>query len=339
MTKNFNRVAYVQIAIGDPSRLSTSEESEAMYKELDWETIRGLDVKFDITLPIYATLAEARISILGLSMQRIERYATWGAEATAWKKLVFIRLYAGYGTESDAKLIFEGNVITAMPTTPPDIWLEIQARTLFFMNGLVLTEQLSEPTDVPDTMKLGEYVKLVCDSIGAVCDMGSVDDDTLSKEITTPQYQTPESATAMNILKDMRKLCEANGMLFFIRYSNDGKPAIVFEPIRRPSNFTPSQGTIIRINKNNGMIGIPKMKFNQIEVTCLLNESATNKLLMYVDVTSRFALPGMFDNYGNATNDLYRALYRIINIRFHGHLRGNEWYATYTAMKDWRKGE
>ena len=340
MTKTFGRVAYVQIASQLPPEKMKGATIELLpYKDLKWETIRGLDIKFDISKPIFSLQQQATISILGLSMDKIQQYASWGGEATMFKRAVLIRVYAGYGdSDEDAQLIFEGNIVNAMPTMPPDVWLNIQARTLDTQMKMTFTKDITEAANTADrTMSFAAFTTLVGRLTGTKQIMTGFPSENGMSQINIPLYEKP--VTVEMLLHDFQKICEHFNTVFYITTEDDGTPVMVFDRIIHEDGFSPDSSQVIKISKDTGMIGIPKMKFNQIEVTCLLTKDATNRLLGYADVTSRFAFPGLYNWKGDIQENIYHALFRIWNIRYHGHLRGNEWYATYTAQRDTQKGD
>ena len=336
----YNRICYIDIGGGLP--YSEYETTKDAFKNMKFERIRGLDVKFDIQH--YAASAEgtAKISILGLSYQRISQLASWAGTATAYSKCWIIRVYAGYGTtDDDADMIFEGEILDAMPTSPPDVWLNIEARSHYgkrlgcFTADAVITPNM-------DT----DYTASTKDCLVALCGLCNIDhnlDTGLALDdmpwIFTDRQRVPafpKPTTLMGVIEKIKTMCEASNITFSTTLQTDGNTKFEFEPKYRPDGWEPDH--VLEITAKTGMVGIPTMKYEGIEVTTLLNNREKDMVLGYFRVGSRFAFPGLYKQNAGLVEmadakDAFSCLYRCIRVRYHGHLRGNEWYASYYGTR------
>ena len=333
----YNRICYIQIGGGK----DFDDIIKSGVENIKWETIRGLDVKFDITHPIGSAESEANISICGLSFERIMQLMSWSGEATAYSRCWMIRVYAGYGyNDDDADIIFEGVILTAMPTMPPDIWLNIYARSHYanrYQFFTVDTSVFAGNTDRMVTVK--EALQVLCKAINASDNLDGEDTDIDQSILNTTKVALPvfsEAATYYNIESAIAKICKTNNLTYVKRIQPSLLTAIDFAPYLYANDYVPKPR--LKISAENGMIGIPKMRFEGIEVTSLLSNNEKDLRLDMFAVNSRFAMPGMFgqnvaveDNRQN--KGVFDAVYRCISIRYHGHLRGNEWFVTYNGTR------
>lgn len=84
----------------------------------------SLDFKFE-GVKLGDICNDFTVSILGLSTDTINTLTVWDL-ARAIKRRRKIRVYAGYSTDSIASPIFEGIVMEAIPSPPPNKWLSFK---------------------------------------------------------------------------------------------------------------------------------------------------------------------------------------------------------------------
>lgn len=331
---SYNRICYVDIGGGLP----LEELQKNGWDNIDWERISGLDIKFNVEQYAASSEAKAKISICGLSFDRIVQLASWASEATTQSKCWLIRLYAGYGaSEDDVDMIFEGEILNAMPTSPPDVWLNIEARSHYAHRVQYFTADLKDMTNAENRyVDVATCLDNLCYIIHAYSNIGEDDEymkDILSKKVCFPVHETP--VNMMTIVSDIQKICQDTGLTYVIKRQPDGLEKYIFSPLEYPSGFVPSVS--IWISPQTGMIGIPKMTMQGIEVTCLLSNTLKDMTLGFFGVESRFAMPGMFGQQPGyqrkGWDDIFRCIYRVIIVKYHGHLRGNDWYVTYYGMR------
>lgn len=105
----WKRVGYVEI----------EGEDGKMYKY--GGSVDGLDFKFDIKYSGDIAV-EFSVGILGLSRETIQTLTVWNY-AQAISRARKIAVYAGYEKDGIAQPIASGIITQAIPTTPPDMWL------------------------------------------------------------------------------------------------------------------------------------------------------------------------------------------------------------------------
>ena len=99
-------------------------------KELD-----GIELKFSIEKNGGAIMNKATIDICNLARSDIEYLTTYTSQFIAINDRKRIRLIAGYDNEYG--LIFDGDIINALPTMPRTLVLTISLSLLSFMNSFL----------------------------------------------------------------------------------------------------------------------------------------------------------------------------------------------------------
>lgn len=106
----YNRIGYVEIADNNGRMIKYGGSND------------GLDFKFNGTIS-GELCPKFSVGILGLSKETIEYLATWNP-AESLERMRRIKVYAGYDGDMLASPIFDGMILTAIPTQPPNAWLE-----------------------------------------------------------------------------------------------------------------------------------------------------------------------------------------------------------------------
>lgn len=110
----WNRVGYLKIQMDDGTIRQFGGEGEMFDMKFD-----GL--KFG---DFYSTFT---CSILGLTREHINALTVWD-KGQALQKKRYIEVYAGYSSNGDdmSKPIFAGYVMNAIPTSPPEMWMNFE---------------------------------------------------------------------------------------------------------------------------------------------------------------------------------------------------------------------
>ena len=110
----WNRVGYLKIQMDDERMQQFGGEGEMFDMKFD-----GL--KFG---DFYSTFT---CSILGLTREHINALTVWD-KGQALQKKRYIEVYAGYSSNGDdmSKPIFAGYVMNAIPTSPPEMWMNFE---------------------------------------------------------------------------------------------------------------------------------------------------------------------------------------------------------------------
>ena len=112
----------------------------------------GLNVKFTIKKSANAVMNKAEIGIANLSMERVYNLTTFMSPYLNAEKRKLVQIYAGYvkNADDEVPLIFQGEITRALPTMPPDVWLNCEARSGFYNNQNVVSVSLNGATTVRD---------------------------------------------------------------------------------------------------------------------------------------------------------------------------------------------
>lgn len=100
--------------------------------------LEGISVRFRVEKYMNAVMNKAHIQLANLTRDDIEYLTTFTSWAFAVEKRKRIRLFAGY-KEQNVGLIFDGDITKAIPSMPPDIWLECEALSGFYDNQNILS--------------------------------------------------------------------------------------------------------------------------------------------------------------------------------------------------------
>jgi len=206
--------------------------------------LEGIDVKFNIDLPMSAIICDADISLCNLTRSDIDYLTSFTNVAESLQKRHRIRLYAGYD-DSNYGMIFDGDVFYAVPTAPPDIWLNIKARSGNYETTQVFTQSVLLPST---TQSIFEHA---AQNLGKEFEWRSA-----SKKVVKKWSFTG------NIDKYLQSLSGLDDTYIFIE--NDKLIAV--------DKVAPVRDGIVRlISEKTGMIGVPKIDFVGIEATLLLD--------------------------------------------------------------------
>lgn len=148
--------------------------------------------------------------------------------------------------------VFEGDIVNAEPSSPPDVDITIKAKTGASRN-LQIVSRSAQPLS-----KLSTISNSVASDIGAILDFQATD-----KNIANYTYTG-------GALGQINRLAEAGGVRAFL----DDKTLFVQD------YNDPSKGRIKVLNMNSGMVGIPKATEKGVTVTYLIDgESVLGGLL------------------------------------------------------------
>jgi hypothetical protein len=279
--------------------------------------------------PIGAVCMEAKISILGLKWDNIIAISTWTAESYALAKDIRIQLFAGYGEDGYNNIIFDGSIIYAMPTMPPNIWINIIAISGAWRSRSVFDKDFGLDTDKPVPFR--EYLKILCNFIG--------DSSPNMSKLTIPEtYENlpyfGRGSNMQDVFDEIVNACKRHNAIVYEDIDADGNSHFTFENAIDDKDFVKDRAVLTEakelhtISAKNGMIGIPRVTFAEIEVTKFLDTSLNRGGFLYLE--TEFA-PGDVVSGGSYSSQ--NGYYRINNIRHHGHLRGQEWYSTFKAYR------
>lgn len=94
--------------------------------------IEGLNIRFSVAKFRGQVQGRAKISICNLAPQDVAYLTTYMSPWIEIQKQKKIQLFAGY--EGKTGLLFSGDILKALPTQPPDVWLDCEALGGYFNN-------------------------------------------------------------------------------------------------------------------------------------------------------------------------------------------------------------
>lgn len=290
----------------------------------------GLDVKFDCAKIGYMISNRARISICNLPRNQVYFLTTWSYWTLAQSEKKEVALYAGYG--NDVSEIFRGYIISAYPTEPPDVWLNMEIIQNFNLLNESVEISLIGPVSVGNILKeAAAAMKLGLEiSLPEECRW------VLDKKIK----QFSGTYSGVSLQRELYRLgTDAQGNPTFAVYIENGMMQI-----------RPSMQNLIKLraagrltsydflcSEETGMVGIPRPSPVWVDVKMLLKNGVMRQQAMKLE-SSAYDIPaGILERSGrySAAGRLspVNGIYSVFNVRHSGHLRGEEWYTSVRGMR------
>lgn len=261
------------------------------FKELD-----GIEVRFDVAKFMSSVMNKATIDICNLARSDIEFLTTYTSQYVAINQRKRIRLLAGYAdTGTGAALIFDGDIIEARPTNPPDIWLHCQALSGYYNNKDNISYSYIGETPATD------IIKDTADKLGLAFVDGT---DGTQDNLTVVNWEFTGPKTQI--------ISELNEVGNYEVFEDDGK--FILTQKGQPRNDT----EVVYIDETSGLVGIPNPDAVGVSFRVLLDNSLKIKQKIYLQSN---AIPGA------------SGLYWIYEMHHKGDLRGNDFYTDIKARR------
>lgn len=322
------RVCYVQFVVNDRIIKTLNSPENTIY---NGKQLNGIDIKFSVHFIGTAQMNYASIGICNLAKEDINFLTTWKRwnkiEASQERKLV--RLFAGY--EDDVSMIYEGFITQAVPTLPPDVWLNC----VVLQNYDYKTEVQSIAIDEPMSQK--DLFNQIANWLGLKLSWESKISEVANKII-------PRISWSGTKWKLVEKLQEMSGTDVYIDsgrlvVSDRGERNIDYTlretqaqidmlsqdkvtlkdfPVGKTFSYNLKNIVAYKweVSERNGMLGIPMRYPMGVTVRMLLN----NK------IRSGDAILLNSEKYSGANGIFY-----VNQIKHVGHLRGNDYYTEIQA--------
>lgn len=253
----------------------------------------ALDFRFRIRKVLAAQRFEASIDILGLSLETIHELTMWQPWNVSIAKERTIEVYAGYEDEGE-KLLFSGYIYEARPTNPPNMWLNIKADNLSFLDKKL------EQGCKRGKCKFKKYLKELVDN--AYFESGKrlalkIASDVENKDLYNPYYNSTLSTLPQYIesLHDVFSYID-NGCLYVVN--------------RNPKEYPTMRGIYV-LNVDTGLLGIGKYDYSQIEAKMRLD--------------TRFGMNDFIWIQSELYPENATGAFLVNEVEYNGHLRGQEW--------------
>lgn len=283
----YKRVGYVSIQ-GNDGKMHSYGGNDGLDFKFSGEKYGSIYVNFEV-------------SILGLNASTINDLTVWNpAEAISASRR--IEVYAGYENGGIANPIFEGIIIEAIPTNPPEMWLNFKCMKL--ASG---TTDASGEVSMPG-MIIGDMIGNIFTNIAHEFGLNA------GWDCNKPTYDT---IVNFDYSGSRGKICEKFAQTFDITvYEEDGT---LWAKNKREQCEDP-QGLILPVNINNGLLGLTNVTLVGADIKMRLNDKS--KLMSWVRLESKL-IPKA------------NGLYYVIRKKHTGHFRGEEWF---TELQTLRKG-
>lgn len=219
--------------------------------------LEGIDVNFSVKKYMGAVMNEATIRIYNLAKEDIEYLTTFTSQWIAINQRKRIRIFAGY-KDTNVGLIFDGDIVEALPSSPPDIVLNCKALSGYYNNLSVISKSVTEQISVKDLLKqVSSWTGL------------TVNDYTKTTRTISGFYHTGSITQIIDQLNNIPDI---------IAYEDDGALCVV------DSNNVNINKERRKITKDSGMIDIPQPDAIGIKVKVLLD--ANIKIGQQIEVES-----------------------------------------------------
>ena len=273
---------------------------------------KDLNVKFYFQKMIgSAMFGKGRVSICGLDKETIQQLTSFVDYGTTLNERKLIKLEAGYGEKK--ALIFNASILSAIPTMPPDIWLNCDV-----INSYELQQSYISLT-IEEGLSLQEYCETIAKKIGVNLEMRIKDENYLTSKMSDLAYygnifgliNTIENKFPIKAIKK-----EYGNIVAYI----DNGSLIVDYSVIPNSDERAKEQTIKEINQDTGMVGLPEISMAGylVNITTLLNpEIRTGEII----------------NLKSSQIPSANGLYSVIGITYNGEFRGNNWYTTLTCRR------
>lgn len=270
------RIAYVDFQIKTPQ--ADGENAKRL---------EGLNVRFSVSKFRGQIQGKARISICNLAAQDIEYLTTYMSPWIEIQKRKKIQLFAGY--EDNYGLLFSGDILKAIPTVPPDIWLQCEALGGYYNNLITASFTLNGPISLAD----------ICQTVAAKLGVAFVNE--ASEDIAN--YKIDSFNHTGGITNAVKKINDLGIGCVWV----DGETMYLAD--NEPKQDESKQVRLL--TENSGLIGLPEPGPIGLNATMLLDPSI--KLGEPIEVRST-RIPSI------------NGLYWTYELEHTGELRGNEWY-------------
>jgi len=319
----YGRVGHIEIVSGNGGLL---------------RSFKDLDFRFHVKKTIGGVADKATVGILGLNNDSISFLSTFTDEAHQLQKNWRVRVYAGYVDEGE-HLIIDGDIIRAIPSIPPENWLNITVMCNAYRNSNMMSVSTSSPTNNkwgnnPNSNNMyGLRIKDILDKFVkyAGYDGWKFDDSPyafsikLDHELENRVKSFDCSGTQMDIIEELNLLgdfyvhAEGNTLIVSPPIYGDAKLPNSRQRLNPANTIAFEDEKMVRfryISEETGLVGIPQYKYPYCTMTTRITSGI--KVFDTVELKCRY-------------NVQANGKYKVYEITYDGHLRGEPWFARLNA--------
>lgn len=258
----------------------------------------GLDIKFDVRK--YGNFnVQFSAGVLGLSSDHINELTVWNP-VDALKNSREIKVFAGYESDKQKSPIARGFIFKAMPTPPPDMWINFEC---------MISIKNKIPIEEEEHMRNVEIIK-VAEKICRLNGYKFIWKSAISK---SARVNFMVSGSADGLIKNFERAFNVVAVL-------GDEDDISFYDNKAWNRFEVPNNISTVINTETGLLMVGNVDMAGATVRTRLNDRY--QLFDWVRLESSL-IPKANGNYF------------VLSKRHVGHLRGNEWY---TELQMLRRG-
>lgn len=260
------------------------------------KVLDGVNIRFDVKINGEANVpAECFCDVYNLNRDDIKFLTT---SAAYWlDKPTLMQLYAGY--DNDVKMIFSGLIMNATPDGNPDVAVKIRA-----ISG---QEWMASSINfAKSNIKIFDLLQYAAQEMGypVNCpDWIKRQNENLNKVIDDYSF----TGTKYDLLREIQ------AMVGGFDNSEQGVNFSIINNELVVSSNAPPTGSRLLISKDSGMVGYPQPTGVGCNVKMLLNTRVK---------------PGDWVRIQSNRISIVNRDFKVTAIRYHGELRGNEFYTT-----------
>lgn len=276
---------------------------------------KNISVKFNFEKFIgTAFFGTGKVSICGLDKATTETLTTLCSMEEALKERKQIKIEAGYGEKK--ALIIDGSIISAKPTIPPDVWIDCE-----ILNGYERQQEIKS-ISVEGEMNIKELADTIALQLnlknGADC---RIKNDSVGKRFYQRKVKNLSYiGTLEGVLGEINKVYSfEEGDIYGVPVSYIDNETLIVD-YANFSDVESQKRTHHRINKDNGMVGLPEISMagTIANITTLLKPEV--KVGDVIDLES-YMIPKA------------NGQYNVIGITYVGDFRGTSWYSVFSCRR------
>lgn len=280
---------------------------QTFYKRIGYVLIEGadgsmrrygdseLDIKFSGE-KVGSIYSDFEVGILGLSSETINELTVWDKEkAIAASRR--IEVFAGYADGGIEHPLFSGVIIEAMPTNPPEMWMNFKCKNL---SGGV---RESRSNVLEEGIAIGELFRWIAEDLGYEG----------SWQWKSSRNPTEKVSFVMSRLAtdNAERFAQTFGLVVYedggILYARD-----------RNIQFEEPSSPVIQINQDTGMLALGNITLSGATIKTRLSDRAM--LGTWIYITSKIVPKA-------------NGYYVVMRKKHTGHLRGEEWFTELQAIR------
>lgn len=270
------------------------------------EKFEGIDIMFTVTKKRCALRNSASFQIANLKRERIEYLTSFASQWVNMEKHRRIRIKAGY-VDKDVKdkglnagIIYDGDLLSAIPTQPPDVWLECEG-----LSGMYDNQKIGA-LSIKGKVKVSEIAKTIANKLKLK----------FINELTAKNDKTVDGFYHSGGMSDLTD--EINNLGIATVFIDDDTLHIQDNDPKIPTNTD----TVPVVSMETGLIGIPRPDPLGVRFT--------------VQLTSKYKLGEALKLESKAIPSCNGIYYPYI-ITYRGSLRGAQFVTELDCRRFWTK--